>query len=161
GAHGHDVQRAVHELPRCLRREPGYPAAQQQDPHHHALCSDGRVPPVGQQARPRRQVLLPQRHRQPAQVPQPAHALLQLRAALPVRGGPVGDGPGADHPHPTREAHRAPPPPVGAPDHLHRAHQEPPLQLLEPQLHALRARARARVRERGAQLHDPGGCGSG
>lgn len=50
---------------------------------------------------------------------------------------------------------------VGAPDHLHRAHQEPPLQLLEPQLHALRARARASVRERGAQLHDAGGCGSG
>lgn len=51
---------------------------------------------------------------------------------------------------------------VGAANHVHRAHQEPPLQLLEPQLHALRARAGARVRERCAQLYDPrgGGCGS-
>lgn len=53
------------------------------------------------------------------------------------------------------------PPPqctVGPVDHLHRAHQEPAVQLLEPQLHALRAGTGTRLRECGAQLHDPRSC---
>ena len=44
---------------------------------------------------------------------------------------------------------------MGPSDHLHRADQEPALQLLEPLLHALRRGDRAPVRVGGAVLHGP------
>ena len=41
---------------------------------------------------------------------------------------------------PSGAADRAPSPPLGPPHHLHRAHQEPPLQVLGAALHPLRPR---------------------
>ena len=40
------------------------------------------------------------------------------------------------------EADREPPPPVGSPHHLHRAHQKPNLQVLEPRVRPLCSRNR-------------------
>lgn len=64
-----------------------------------------------EQAGPGGAVLFPERGGEPAPLPQPAHSLLQLRAAVPVRRGSVGNGPRADHANPPRKAHRPPPPP--------------------------------------------------
>lgn len=104
---------------------------------------------------------LPQRHRQPAALPQQPHPLLQLHHALPVRRGQHRGHPGADHqvssagvpasrtlwagPQPLNrvfqgsagEADREPAAPLGSPHHLHRADQEPRLQVLEPRLCSL------------------------
>ena len=42
---------------------------------------------------------------------------------------------------------------MGPADHLHRADQEPHVQVLDPRVRALRPRDPEAVRERGAQLH--------
>mmetsp|Transcript_18274 Transcript_18274/g.41770 ORF Transcript_18274/g.41770 Transcript_18274/m.41770 type:complete len:576 (+) Transcript_18274:556-2283(+) len=130
------LQRARHQLAGGVHGHAGDrpPPEQVAEP----LARDGGVPGSHEPVRRRGPLPPPQRHRQPAPVPEQPHALLQLRAALPLRRVAVGPGQGANHARLARAAHRPPPSPLGPPHHLHRAHQEPALQLLGPQVHPLR-----------------------
>mmetsp|Transcript_11424 Transcript_11424/g.24188 ORF Transcript_11424/g.24188 Transcript_11424/m.24188 type:complete len:238 (+) Transcript_11424:1935-2648(+) len=74
--HGHQVQRAPDQRARPLHRHERHPQG--------AGHSDGDVPAARLRAGRRGQVLGPECDRQPAQVPQQPHALLQLRPPLPL-----------------------------------------------------------------------------
>ena len=72
-----------------------------------------------------------------------------MRAAVPLRRGWQRGCAGADHAGAPRAAHREQAAPVGAAHHVHRAHQEPEVQLLGPLVHEVRPGHRTTLRVRG------------
>ena len=138
-------------LPLERPRRPSGPAAAAQLarrlPRHRAPHRDG----LGR--RPGGPLRAAQRLRQPAAVPELAHALLQLPRALALwrrararitrscDAGPAGAAGGQQAA------------PVGPARHVHRADQEPEVRVLGPPVHAVRGRGREAVRERGEELH--------
>jgi len=85
-----------------------------------------------------RSVSVSERRSQSVALSQQPHALFQLHVALPVCRGELGSDPGADHTCAAGAAHCQPTSSVGSSRHLHRAHQEPAVQVLASRVCPLR-----------------------
>ena len=105
----------------------------------------GGVPAPGRRSGRRGALRVSQRRRQSAAVPQRAHALLLLRVAVLVLGERLRGCARADHARAAGAPDREPAAPLGFAGDVHRAHQEPAVQLLGARVHAVRAGYRAAV----------------
>ena len=105
----------------------------------------GGVPAPSRRSGRRGALRVSQRRREPAAVPQRAHALLLVRVAVLVLGERLRGCARADHARATGAPDREPAAPLGFAGDVHRAHQEPAVQLLGARVHAVRAGYRAAV----------------
>ena len=130
------LQYPTDERASALRRDAGDRFHSQQGAHakhvhYRPLRAHGHIPKPGGRSRHGGSLFVLKRDRQSATVSEQPHALFQLHALVLVRRGKHRGDTGTDHQSPSREADREQTPSVGPSHHLHRAHQESNVQVLD------------------------------